>query len=297
MEPQTPKKPKHRSPSYPAIDLQTALKRTEQLWKVAERHPLPLAEAMKAWGYSTKSSGGLLAAAALKKYGLVRDEKVAGGRHLKVSDLGRAIVIDEDTPERASRIQQAALTPSIHTEIWEKYDSIPPEGTLRFYLVNERGFSTAAADELIKEVRKTFEFAGLTAASGSLSPDDGESESDYAEVSTPTSRTSIGAVESHGPGGTQYTGERRGVIRPSAPQAPVGVPLMEIPIPVRQGVIARLIVPAEMTDAEWKVLFALVEAYRQVSANTVRLEDQGLGPVSDEISVEATSEQVVDEAP
>ena len=69
---------KQRSPSYPAIDLQAALARAEQLHAREGRHWAPVVAVLDAWGYNPKSSGGLLAIAALKRYGLLDDRGALG---------------------------------------------------------------------------------------------------------------------------------------------------------------------------------------------------------------------------
>jgi len=170
-DPNASLKPKHRSPTYPAFDLATAIQRTQQLWDHAQRHLVAMAAAMGVWDYRPKSSGGIQAIAALKRFGLLDDEGAGSGRQVRVSDLGREIVTDDpDSLERRERIQQAALLPKIHSELWDLHGTeLPPDSTLRFYLVNNRAFSEKAAREVIDEVRKTWDFAGLADYSGSVS--------------------------------------------------------------------------------------------------------------------------------
>jgi hypothetical protein len=189
MDSQVPKTPKHRSPSYPAIDLQKALERTQQLVAVAGRHAVPLSAALSAWGYSEKSSGGQLTAAAIKKFGLAADEGQHGARQLQLTQLGQELVFydsDRDSAMWTQRAQEAALKPTIHQELWTKYDGqLPDDSVIRPYLVLERGFSDGAAKEVLRVLRSSVIFAKMNPGSsaGSMSPDKQDVEQN--EIVTP----------------------------------------------------------------------------------------------------------------
>src|SRR5579862_1400932 len=125
-------RPKHRSPSYPALDLAAALERTEQLWTHAQWHYVPMTDAMQVWGYTPKSSAGLLTVAALKKYDLIEDQGTGNSRQVRVSDLGRSVVTDErDSPRMPGVLRDLAFRPTIHQELYDRFGvPLPPESTL-----------------------------------------------------------------------------------------------------------------------------------------------------------------------
>jgi hypothetical protein len=229
-------RPKHRSPSYPAIDLATALARTTELWDHAQRHFVPMTSATGVWGYKPKSSGGLQTVAAMKSFGLLDDEGSGERRQVRVSDLGRLIVTDEPgSAARQERIQHAALMPKIHRELWEEHDgSLPPDSRLRFDLVNNRAFGESAARDLIDEFRKTLAFAGLTAESDTVSPTYQD------EKETPTPRLT------------------------NAPPLNPGLPaaLSGYQLPVGPGRFAVLQGPFPVTEDQWELMLSVLKAMK-----------------------------------
>lgn len=239
-------RPKHRSPSYPSIDLATAIQRTEELWRHGQRHFVPMADAMRQWNYSPKSSGGLLTVAALKKYGLLDDQGSGASRQVRVSDAGRAIVTDEPTSERrAELIRQAALRPRIHQELWDGFvqdGGFPPESALRWHLVNERAFSESAARDLIAEFRQTLDFAGLTDGSDTVSLSYQDSE-----------ETPMSAVAPPAP-------------RPAAPHQATPVTAqptgLGIHLPLGPGELATLSGPFPVTEEQWELITSVLDAMK-----------------------------------
>jgi hypothetical protein len=179
------KRPRHRSPSYPAIALEEALTRARQMETMAGRHPAPVAEIARAWGYGPKSSGGRLALAALKKFGLMDDLGSGDARQGQLTDLSRHLLYystDRDSDLFRKTAQQAALTPKIHQELWERYGpDLPDDPLMRHYLVFDRAFSTAAADELLREFRSTLAYAGMTGPNATVSPNGQDSDEDTIE--------------------------------------------------------------------------------------------------------------------
>src|SRR5215510_220703 len=48
-----------RSPSYPGIDLEAALKRAREVYVHEKQHDAPVESVVMHWGYSPRSSGGM----------------------------------------------------------------------------------------------------------------------------------------------------------------------------------------------------------------------------------------------
>jgi hypothetical protein len=156
---------KVRSPAYPGINLQQAIKRTAEFYEKEHRNPASFKAAVSHWDYSEKSSGALVAVAALKSFGLVDEIESAIGRIFQVSPLGLKIVADKrpDSPERAAAIKEAALRPKIHAGIWRKYNgTIPSDAELQYQLENVRHFNLKAIGPFIQELRETIAFAKLS---------------------------------------------------------------------------------------------------------------------------------------
>jgi hypothetical protein len=78
------------------------------------------------------------------------------------SDLGVKILAHPDMAEREAAIRHAAMLPSVHQEMWQRYGmELPSEDNLRWFLTQESGFSENGAKDFIKEYLATIEFAKL----------------------------------------------------------------------------------------------------------------------------------------
>jgi hypothetical protein len=161
------KRPKGRSPAYPAINLEIAIRRTRQLYDRARQHPTPVSTIVNYWQYKSLNGPAAQTLAALVKYGLVDYEGTGTARKAKVSSLGHVILAHPDEAEREAAIRRAALQPAIHREMWEKYgEDLPPDETLYWELTQTRSFTETGAKEFIPVYRATVAFAQLA----SLSP-------------------------------------------------------------------------------------------------------------------------------
>jgi len=165
QEPVKQKKSKGRSPSYPAIDLETAIKRAKELYDQEHMNAASTSVILSHWGYNIKSGGGLVTLAALLKFGLLTDEGSGEKRMARLTELARKIILDDrqTSPERDILIQEAALMPTVHKELWSQYKGIlPSDENLRHELRVNRGFTDYAVSDLIEEFRSTVAFAKLT---------------------------------------------------------------------------------------------------------------------------------------
>ena len=81
------KKRRERSPSYPSIDLETAIQKLKIVYDQESRHPVPISAILEHWKYGPKSSYGLVTLAALLKYGLLEDQRSGIDRVAKVSQI------------------------------------------------------------------------------------------------------------------------------------------------------------------------------------------------------------------
>lgn len=238
------KKRKQRSPSYPGIGLEAAIERARILHEQEGRNPAPINAVLQHWGYSSKSGAGMVAVAALKKFGLLVDEGRGTDRKARVSNLGRAIILDgrEDSPERDDAIRRAALSPDIHRELWNKYSgTLPSDATLRHFLRFEKGFTDSAADELIAQFRETVSFAQL---SPSDTVSDGDSDAENAELDD-------------GNGGEVTTlvhegrGERGGQTRQRS---------VQLPLSATEWVTVQAAFP--LTEAAWSQMLRVLDAMK-----------------------------------
>ncbi len=150
-----------RSPNYPSMDLSVAIQRASTIFLAEGRSAVPDDAVLEDWGYKARSGTSMSALAAVKHFGLL--ESVGKGT-VRLTDLAMTILLNEpDSAEREEAIQEAALMPTLHREIVERHPTgLPSDATLRVYLVRDRGFNDSAANELIREIRATFDYAGIT---------------------------------------------------------------------------------------------------------------------------------------
>lgn len=169
-------KGKDRSPPFPFITLAKALERARAFYSEEKRGAAPLSRAVMHWGYSPASSGGLQTAAALKHYGLLDDVGGSGKeRQLRLTELALRILLDTrpDSAEREGFIRQAAGSPTVAQEIYERWpDGLPSDQTLNHFLVLERKFNESTSIAAIKILKENQQLVGDDQVSVESMPSD-----------------------------------------------------------------------------------------------------------------------------
>jgi hypothetical protein len=243
---------KQRSPSYPGIGLEAALDRARDLYREIGRSPAHVEAALKALGYGPKSSGGRTIIAALKKFGLLNDEGSLDRRQVQLTPLALRIILDDrgESPERDEAIGTAALSPTIHRELLDRYNgSLPGDDTLRTYLRVDRAFTDRAVKEFVPQFKATVAFAKL-GSSDTVS----QTIEDKAEpVIPPDGRTSNKSMT---PPAT--------VNPPRSDTPPVTDLIAPLPVNVMfgSGEWATLQVSARLSDSDWLQLMAVLNAMK-----------------------------------
>lgn len=157
------RKPKGRSPSYPAINLEVALQRAQEVYARDRQHPTPVTGLPSYWGYRSLNGPASLSLAALKKFGLLEDEGSRDARRARVTDLAVSILAHPDATQRKAAIEEAALRPAIHQEMWDRYGpSLPSDANLLWELTRDRGFTESGAKEFLREYKATIAYAELS---------------------------------------------------------------------------------------------------------------------------------------
>jgi len=87
------KKNRTRSPNYPVLNLEKAIEKIHQLHGKCQTHPCGVGFAQDLWGYKKFSSVGDQCVAALKSFGLIEVTGAGDSRQLRVSEVGRRIVL------------------------------------------------------------------------------------------------------------------------------------------------------------------------------------------------------------
>ncbi|MGE0723958.1 MAG: hypothetical protein AB7O45_06265, partial [Alphaproteobacteria bacterium] len=153
-----------RSPAYPSISLEDAVKKAEELHRAEGKYAVPMHRAYSVWGYGAKSSGARLTRAAMRYYGLLTMEGDGDTGTVKLSEDALRVILDrrEDQSEKKAIIRRMALAPTVFKKLAEWY----PEGvksipSAQHRLVFEAGFNERAADELLVNFLQTAQYAEL----------------------------------------------------------------------------------------------------------------------------------------
>lgn len=241
---QKAKRSKGRSPSYPGIDLETAIQRADLIYRQEGRHPAHFDTILKHWGYKPTTGPGLVTYAALKKFDLLIDEGSGLNRRGRLSQLALDIIEDErpDSSDKLQAIQEAALKPGIHRELWEEYKGLlPSDDNLRFTLLRHTPpFTPTGATEFVQEFQATIAFAKL-AESARMSPKDTEEQ--------PINK-----------GGGPKRDGASGRVTPFVP--PSDSAMQTMPVPVAPGKWASLNAPFPLTEAEWQQMLTALGALK-----------------------------------
>lgn len=163
-EPTASKKPSMitRSPGYPFIPIEKALAKAKDFYQAERKNAVPVSSAYTAWGYGSKSSGGRQTAATMRYYGLV-DYNDKGDIFLTKLALDILLDVDPDSTERMRHIREAALSPKIHRELWDRYgNQLPSEGTILTFLMKEKQYNDTAAKDVFTVYKETLGYAAFS---------------------------------------------------------------------------------------------------------------------------------------
>lgn len=153
-----------RGPSYPAFGLDTAIQRLKDFHAAQRTNAVSVEAAIESLGYQNpKSSTAQRAVAALLSYNLLTEEGSGASRKVKITDLGRKILLlPEDDSDRIDAVKEAALSPKIYRDMLNEWsDSLPSDTELSKYLTFNKGYNEDAVRTLIKSFRVTYDFAKI----------------------------------------------------------------------------------------------------------------------------------------
>ncbi len=239
-----------RSPSFPFIPLQKALKRAREVADAHKRNPARLITIAETWGYAPKSSGMLQTASALKAFGLLEDAGVGDGKRVRLSELAWRILHDTREDIKAQSIKEAAIKPKLIAEYAGNWlHSRPSDGHCISELHLDRGFSADSARTFLKVFDETVSFA-------KLADDDTLSASPAEEVQMPSNaQPNVEAETSH----YALTGSSSAIAKGNTALAShLLTQRGRATLPLAEGE-AALEIPAELSPRSFKALKAWVE--------------------------------------
>lgn len=182
---------RQRSPNYPALGLREAVDKARMLHQAVGRTEHDRETVARGMGYRSLSGASATAVSALRKYGLLE------GRNdeIQVSDRAMAILFAHTEEERREALREAALEPTLFSELAQKFpgDRINDE-LVKNYLIRN-GFGVQAADGVISAFKETLEFVGgFEQGYDSASKNDGANQMPTVEASAPKPPQAGGSI-------------------------------------------------------------------------------------------------------
>lgn len=99
-----------RSPSYPCIDLKSAIGRTHTLYDYGKRSRVLVSDVVQKWGFNSTSANGMKVVAALKSFGLINDSGQKETRKIVLTDRAYRILKDhQESEERKQAIKESSV--------------------------------------------------------------------------------------------------------------------------------------------------------------------------------------------
>ena len=158
-------KDRKRSPRYPAFSLKDAVGKVRTLLEAERGAAVPVPVALGHWDLSPTSSTGKRCLATLLAFGLLDEEGTGADKRVRISVSGRILARhpDQSSAEYRKALQEAALRPSIHKRVWDRYkdQGFPSSDTLAWDLETDWAFHPGSVNGFIAEIKETFDFAGV----------------------------------------------------------------------------------------------------------------------------------------
>lgn len=170
-----------RSPSYPSLSLEAAIDKVRDVQTNYRTSSVDRETLARAMGYTGLSGASLQALASLTAYGLLEKQ---GKGEARVTDLAMRILFAESADELMVAKRQAAASPTVFSQIAEKFDGHVPnkEGIVSF--LRRNGFTENAAETAAQTYVESMNFVA-SLEDGDRTGHDPES----GEKSTPSTRS------------------------------------------------------------------------------------------------------------
>lgn len=177
-----------RSPSYPYINLETAVDKLQTMYDFTHKTPVMVATMLPHWGFETgKSANGMKLIAALKSFGLIDTSGKKDQRKIEITDTGFKIInLEMGSESRNQLIKECALKPEMYQYMWNYYEELPHFEAIKSHLVVDKRFNGTAVKGFLNDYKRTIEYANLS-RNNTL---DGEQEG--GEDTTPPPNIDIG---------------------------------------------------------------------------------------------------------
>lgn len=153
-----------RSPNFPGIPLEQAVKMVEQIFDNNRQAVIMREDAAKDLGYSGLTGRSLKILGALNQYDLI--ENVQKGQ-LRVTDTARDILHGYPEDVRLAALHKAGNAPTLFSSIYDRFDGeVPGENAVRSYLM-QNGFTNKGVDKALESFLSTNRYLEIKGAAKS----------------------------------------------------------------------------------------------------------------------------------
>jgi hypothetical protein len=154
--------PRDRSPAFPSIPLEAALRRLVEFETHFKRSPARPEKIGDAWGVKGKAYVDRTSAA-LRYFGLIEYQGTGAARQVVVSDEGRKYLRSQQESTKQEVIKAAALRPKQIALLWGLWGSDrPADAACLDDLMLKHRFSDGGARDFLRVYDATIGFAGLS---------------------------------------------------------------------------------------------------------------------------------------
>lgn len=241
MNEDAPSKARMRSPAYPVISLEKAVEACRKIWDSQRKSDAHVDSVLKALGLG-KHGLSMRIIAALAHFGLTTESGSKDDRRIKLSERAQDILhLGNDDPRRKEALKAAALSPAIHSALWERYGHIlPDDSAMRPFLVRDKGFNDSSVADVIDNYRTSFEFAKL-------------------DINDDTSEDELSKKTEDIPEGPGAVARAKDIFTPVAPMK--SGQMSELPILVGNSGIAKI--PFPMSEDDFELLIGTLTLWKK----------------------------------
>jgi len=162
-----------RSPSYPSINLGTAIDRLIAMDEHFKRHPAPVSKIGLAWGIKPASSQASSTVAALKSFGLVEYQGSGADLKATLTDEGRTYLRAQQDAIKQAILTQVVLKPKAIAKYYGEWGIPRPiDAVCLDELVLKGGFSQAGAETFLKVYDASIAYAKLGSSDSIINKED-----------------------------------------------------------------------------------------------------------------------------
>ena len=226
-----------RSKPYPAIPIADAVIKLKELHKkLGDSKSYHKDNFATGLGYKDAKNGAFLrTVAALTQYGFVKKD----GNDYKLTDLSRKILIPTTDTAEEEAVKEAALTPAVFKQLYERYDGQELPTLLPNILVTDFGILDGAKNKVAAIFRQSMEHVNLL--SGNTLGD--TTQVSPADLEKPTTEEADSFVSEF----------------PENNNSPLQGDINKFEIVLREGAKAGIYAPYGLTPAEKEKLKGLID--------------------------------------